>query len=151
MKIVINKCYGGYGLSRKAIIRYAELKGIKLYGYVHNIAIKVYCPKIPDEKRPEIMPYETFLSCAKETPTHPYITYTTKPVKTEKELNKYYFSVHDINRTDPILVRVIRELKKEANGHLARLEIMEIPSNIEWTIEEYDGMEHIAEKHRTWG
>lgn len=31
MKIVYNACYGGYGLSEAAILRYAELAGIKLY------------------------------------------------------------------------------------------------------------------------
>ena len=28
MKIVINSCYGGFGLSREAIDRYCELKGV---------------------------------------------------------------------------------------------------------------------------
>lgn len=30
MKIVINKCYGGFGLSDKAIEHYAKIKGIEL-------------------------------------------------------------------------------------------------------------------------
>lgn len=30
-KIVYNACYGGFGLSEQAMLRYAELKGIKLY------------------------------------------------------------------------------------------------------------------------
>lgn len=30
MKVVINRCYGGFSLSEKAILRYAEIKGIKL-------------------------------------------------------------------------------------------------------------------------
>lgn len=29
-KVVINKCYGGFGLSHEAILRYAEIKGLKL-------------------------------------------------------------------------------------------------------------------------
>jgi len=32
-KIVINSCYGGFGLSEKAVLRYAELKGMKLYTF----------------------------------------------------------------------------------------------------------------------
>ena len=31
MKVVINDCYGGFDLSERAIMRYAEIKGIKLY------------------------------------------------------------------------------------------------------------------------
>jgi len=30
MKIVINRCYGGFSLSDEAILRYAEIKGINL-------------------------------------------------------------------------------------------------------------------------
>lgn len=30
MKVVINKCYGGFSLSEKAILRYAEIKNINL-------------------------------------------------------------------------------------------------------------------------
>jgi hypothetical protein len=31
MKIVYSACYGGYGLSEAAVLRYAELAGIQLY------------------------------------------------------------------------------------------------------------------------
>lgn len=30
-KIVYNACYGGFGLSQEAVLKYAELKGITLY------------------------------------------------------------------------------------------------------------------------
>ena len=30
-KIVINRCFGGFGLSHEATLRYAEIKGIKVY------------------------------------------------------------------------------------------------------------------------
>jgi hypothetical protein len=33
---------------------------------------------------------------------------------------------------------------------MAELEVVEIPDDVEWIIVDYDGMEHIAEKHRTW-
>lgn len=33
MKLVINKCYGGFGLSKKAIEEYAKTKGITLGKY----------------------------------------------------------------------------------------------------------------------
>ena len=34
MKVVINKCYGVFGLSVDAMLRYAELKGFELYPFV---------------------------------------------------------------------------------------------------------------------
>lgn len=36
-KVVINSCFGGFGLSTAALLRYAELKGIEAPVYAHNI------------------------------------------------------------------------------------------------------------------
>jgi len=62
-----------------------------------------------------------------------------------------YFSNYDVERDDPDLIAVIEQYGEEicSGGH-ARLKIVEIPDDVEFVIEEYDGSEHIAEKHRTW-
>jgi len=57
---------------------------------------------------------------------------------------------YNIQRDDPILIRVVEELKEKVNGDCARLKIVEIPYDVDWQIEEYDGNEWVAEKHRTW-
>ncbi|NQW80052.1 MAG: hypothetical protein HQ445_02630 [Polaromonas sp.] len=54
-------------------------------------------------------------------------------------------------RTDPHLVAIVEEMGAEASGACAGLKVVEIPDDVEWFIEEYDGLEHIAEEHRTWG
>lgn len=54
------------------------------------------------------------------------------------------------SRTDPDLIAAIESLGEAANGWLAKLAIVEIPHGVEWDIEEYDGSEWVAEKHRTW-
>ena len=56
----------------------------------------------------------------------------------------------DIDRNDPHLVQVVEELGDAASGELARLRIVEIPDDIEWSIHDYDGVEHVEEVHRTW-
>ncbi len=66
------------------------------------------------------------------------------------EEDGHYLSVYDIERNDPDLIRVVEELGGEANGNYSSLKIVEIPEDVEWEIDEYDGMEHVAEKHRTW-
>ena len=102
-KIVINKCFGGFGLSRKAVDLYCEEKGIdpgewdELFGHYRN------------------------------------------------------FDTYSIKRDDSFFVKLVETLGKEANGQCADLVIVEVPDGIKWQIEEYDGSEHIAEKHRTWG
>lgn len=91
-RVVINTCYGGFGLSVAAIDRYNELAG------------------------------------------------------TDEDHN----SVYDIERDDPALVQTVRELGDKADGNHAKLKIVDIPAEVDWTIEEYDGTEWIAEVHRTW-
>lgn len=56
----------------------------------------------------------------------------------------------DIPRDDPDLIRVVEELSSEANGDYAKLKIIEIPDDVKWMIQEYDGIEWVAEVHRTW-
>jgi len=56
----------------------------------------------------------------------------------------------NLQRDDPILIQVFEQLGKKANGIHASLKIVEIPDDVDWIIVEYDGVEHVAEKHRTW-
>ena len=39
---------------------------------------------------------------------------------------------------------------KRCETSYCRLKIIEIPDDVDWIIEEYDGAEWVAEKHRTW-
>lgn len=54
------------------------------------------------------------------------------------------------DRANERLVTVVEELGEKAWGESARLKVVEIPDDVEWEIAEYDGIEWIAEKHRTW-
>lgn len=61
------------------------------------------------------------------------------------------WSDHSIPRDDPYLVRVVQDMGGEAaGGAMAVLKIVEIPESVSWIIQEYDGQEWIAERHRTW-
>jgi hypothetical protein len=60
------------------------------------------------------------------------------------------FCEREIDRSDPTLVAVVEILKEKANGFCASLKVVEIPDDVNWYVEEYDGMEWVAEKHRTW-
>jgi len=57
---------------------------------------------------------------------------------------------YDIARDDPNLIRVVQSLGKRSWGACAELKIVQIPDDVEWEIEEYDGIEWVAEKHRIW-
>lgn len=92
MKVVINRCYGGFGLSDDAMTEFKNRKGIT----------------DPD------------------------------------------FWEYNIARDDPVLVDIVETFGKDANGAYSKLKVVEIPDDVEWTVMEYDGLEWIAEKHRTW-
>ena len=133
-KIVINKCYGGFGLSHDGTMRYAEIKGITLYPWLDDITKEVYGARA---------------YIGNEELCHHY---STKPVPESGEYEEgSYFSDRDIQRDDPALVQLVEEMGEAANGRCANLGVVKIPSGIEFTIEEYDGLEWVAEKHRTWG
>ncbi len=54
------------------------------------------------------------------------------------------------DRSDPDLIAVIEELRQKAPEWYFEIGIVEIPDDVKWHIEEYDGLEHVAENHRTW-
>ena len=56
----------------------------------------------------------------------------------------------DDKRTDSLLVEVVEELGERAFGECARLKVVEIPEDVQWSIKEHDGNEWVAENHRTW-
>jgi hypothetical protein len=140
MKVVINSCYGGFGLSDEAILRYAELKGIKLYPEI-NMEFPSFRPTywtVPTEQRTQLTGEQFY----------------ALPLEARLEYNelqsKSTLYDRDIPRNDPTLIQVIEELGNKADGRCANLRIIEIPDDVSWQIEEYDGHEHIAETHRTW-
>ena len=55
-----------------------------------------------------------------------------------------------IPRDDEHLIAVVELMGRAADGGYAELKIIEIPDDVNWCIEEYDGREWVAERHRTW-
>lgn len=64
------------------------------------------------------------------------------------------FGIEDENyrkwRADPRLIEVIEKLGDKANGVHAEIRIAEVPDDIEWEFDEYDGIETVREKGRSW-
>lgn len=137
MKIVINDCYGGFSLSDKAVHLLAQKKGLTLYPEKASFGLITYWT-VPPEQRP----------------SEPQVPWVDQSLEERQAYNQAYgnstFSNRPENRADPDLVAVVEELGKEADGAYASLSVVEIPDNVEWQIEEYDGIEWVAEKHRTW-
>ena len=113
-EIVINRCYGGFSLSRKAFLRLRELQ--------QKDALDE-----PDWGEP-----------------------WGDGSGVRKSFGGSGSFCRDIARNDPLLVQVIKELDTGADGRYSELKIIEIPNDMEWIVDEYDGLEWVAEKHQTW-
>jgi len=129
MKIVINRCYGGFSLSHEGILAYAKRKGLKLWWQ-------------EDYEKVQVGEYGRAQLSGGPFCVH----YVTANPPTDDD----YFSERDLDRDDPDLITVVKKLGERANGSCAKLEIIEIPDGVKYEIEEYDGIEWVAEKHRTW-
>ena len=73
-------------------------------------------------------------------------------VKGHAKDDEYYINQYELcrDRADIQLITVIETLGELASGLCADIVIVEIPDGVEWYVHEYDGLEHVAEKHRTW-
>jgi hypothetical protein len=137
MKVVINRCFGGFGLSEKAIRRYLEIKGQKVWIEPDRWG-NTYWLVSPKDRMVRKEGEEFYSMSIGDRIDH------------NRKLDKETFYHRNIGRDDPVLVQVVEELGEEANGNYAELRIVEVPDDVDWELDEYDGMEQIAEKHRTW-
>ena len=122
IKVAINRCHGGFGLSDLAFEKFLDRKGIAF------------------EKE--------------EDPEKSWGLGTSYYREGMCGTEDGYLSQYDLieDRSDSDLIAVIEELGEKANGWAAELAIVEIPDDVNgnWYIDEYDGLEHVAERHRTW-
>jgi hypothetical protein len=153
MKIVINKCHGGFGLSPVGLKRYTELKGIECFFFGMNLKDNEYNP-LTIEEASETSFWTAFSVPNPEKVLPDQSKFFQLSLEERKESNKLYnkysISKNDIERNDPFLIKVIEELGDKANGKHCKLKIVEIPDGVDWEIDEYDGLEKISEKHRIW-
>ena len=141
MKIVVNRCFGGFGLSMKAIRRLAELKGHPVYFYIQS----KYSFRDGVDEFKRVEDESEVRLCVHAVKNDLGDTCDNATINDADFMND-----RDIERNDPDLVKVVEELGEEANGQFAELDITEIPDDVNWEIGEYDGMEHVDEVHRRW-
>ena len=120
MKVVINRCFGGFGISNLAFEKLLERKGIAFNKVPAKYPIR---GNDSDYHRADIEQND------------------------ESYLREYDFYE---NRADADLIAVIEELGEKSWGWASELAILDIPDDVKWHIHDYDGMEHVAEHHRTW-
>ena len=142
MKIVINAQYGGFGLSKLATEEYLRLKGKKSYFYSTECdGREIYYKKTDSSFKEDIFTL-CFTKDLGESISGEEIS--------EDMWKNYCFSAKKVKRTDEDLIKVVEKLKERANTICSSLKTIEIPDDVDYEIEEYDGNEWVSEKHRTW-
>lgn len=128
MKVVINKCFGGFGLSDAAQVE------IHRRGCAHSTTMEpsAYFGARHEEEMAKIAAgvrlFET-------------------PIVDGKVLDDDH---RHNGRNCPVMVAVVEEMGEAANGTYSELKIVEIPDGVEFVISDYDGQEAIHQKHEVW-
>lgn len=129
MKIVINRCYGSFELSEEAYERLIAL-GVPrcpVDGNDHGRAISDL--DHPESRRDQ----------------------STQGMRVLAGRYGAYWLKSDAERGHPLMVRVVEELGSErASGQFAKLKIVEVPDGVDFEIDEYDGIETVRERGRSW-
>ena len=124
MKIVLNKCYGGFRLSEEAYEWLIKNKNWEVTSYQGNGY------KNPNAKLVRNPEYK------KGSDFH----------------HKYYAVIpEDSIRISQDVIECIETLGDKASSRLSKLKIVDIPDDAEWVIDEYDGIESVHQKHEVWG
>jgi len=120
MKVAINRCFGGFGISDEAFEKLLDRKGIAFEKEVDPNGSKIMGTSYWKEGM-----------CGKDDG---------------------YLSEHEFcgDRSDSDLIAVIEEMGSKVNTPYSDIAIVEVPDDVKWHIHEYDGLEHVAEDHRTW-
>ncbi len=137
MKVVINACFGGFSLSEAAYEKLIEW----------GVPVRTY---VPQERDPDTGRYLPQPANDGEVLFDHDAGTSSMAASMRALTGRYWETWLNTARTHPLLVRVVEELGAAANGRCAELAVVEIPDGVDYTIEEYDGQEHIAETHRTW-
>lgn len=139
MKIVLNGCYGGFGLSYEAMALYLHAKNREAFFYADISAYDDYT-KVHKYKRvtlPEIRSSQYYMIYCTTTDQGEYLFKFPEDV----------VNLNDLDRTDPTLISVVEIMGSQAaSGRFASLYIEEIPVDTQYRIDEYDGIESIITK-----
>ena len=139
MKVILNKCYGGFFASKEAYELYAKKKGVKIYWYDYDIIEDIY-RKI-DDVDVEGAFYKAYIKDFGRVVTRPEFDI----------FKEYRIELDEDRREDPTFIEVVEELgPKKASDTCSRLVVVNIPDGMEYVIDNYDGIEMLHEDVPVW-
>lgn len=137
MKVILNKCFGGFCVSQEAYELYAKKKGIEIFSYDFRYK----------NGKPTYRKTNAGSSIFNTTFTKDFGDYIEM---SDDDFDKYYLNLDESHREDSVLIEVVEELGKKANGPFGELVVVDIPDGMEYEIDEYDGVETLHQKVEKW-
>lgn len=132
-KVILNKCYGGSRPSYAAYMYYAQKKGWDIFAYTMDGFHSYRRAEKPSDLR-----FATFT----------IKDYGDNPKSFDWENDVLYLG-GDF-REDPVLIEVVEALGKAASSELSRLVVVEIPADLDYVIDDYDGVETLHQRVEEW-
>lgn len=135
-KVILNKCFGGFGLSKEAYELYAKKKGISVFHYTQeNLKKEIYTYATDDNRT-----FDFYFT--KDFGDNVYIS--------DEDFKEYFLNLDEKFREDKTLIEVVEELGEKANAFYSNLKIVEIPDDLDYVIDNYDGIETLRQKVQEW-
>lgn len=138
MKVILNKCYGGFGVSQKGYELYAKKKNLDLYMYKRSNDDFMMFERIQKDESVFLKHYFT-VDMGESFSIH-----------SMENWNGITLYLDERHRTDSVLIEVVEELGEEANDEFADLQIVEIPDDLKYEVIDHDGIERLCEVGKTW-
>jgi hypothetical protein len=126
MKIILNKCFGGFDVSRKAYELYCKKIGKTAYFYGLDYDNDCYVRELQEESL-------IFYCLTKD--------YGNTVAEEDINWKEDHLNLNRSHREDSVLIEVVEELNSAANGICANLKVVEIPDGTYYEIDDYDGRE----------
>ena len=135
-RVILNKCFGGFGVSKEAYELYAKKKGIDVFHYTQkNLKNEIYTYATDDNRSFDF-------HFTKDFGDNVYIS--------NEDFKKYFLNLDENFREDKTLIEVVEELGEKANTFYSNLKIVEIPDDLDYVIDNYDGIETLHQKVQEW-
>lgn len=141
-KIILNKDYGGFGVSPEGYRRYAEKKGLDLFFYEF---------KSERDENGRLHAVYKKISPLWGLLTFAFTEDFGDEIRGDAEIEeafKAHLSLSEDHRDDPVLVEVVEELGDQANTPYSNLKVVEIPDDVaeDYVIDNYDGCETLHKR-----
>lgn len=173
MKVVINKCFGGFGVSPDCLWELIRLgyKGVEVddIGDYFGANNPTFADTAPQREREQLdrarqwwieHPKGDHAEFVRGLPAGWVLDYFGNTLYDTVARKVYSYdrgnqfidgSIHK-SRCDSDLIRLIEERGSEwASGKFAKLKVVEVPDGVPWEIDEYNGQESVHETHQVWG